>query len=107
MKKTVGIRLSLEEEELGADFVEHNIDSNNRNDSNIIFSSRRTSRIPSSVSTITKDSSEIITISENIRNASNRPDQNENNAFYRFLDQVITKMKRNREIAPADDINLL
>ncbi|XP_071171797.1 putative ammonium transporter 3 [Mytilus edulis] len=107
LKKTVGIRLSLEEEELGADFVEHNIDSNNRNDSNIIFSSRRTSRIPSSVSTITKDSSEIITISENIQNATNRTDQNENNAFYRFLDQVITKMKRNREIAPADDINLL
>lgn len=49
----------------------------------------------------------MITISENIRNATNRTDMNENNAFYRFLDQVITKLKRNREIAPADDINLL
>lgn len=103
MKKLIGIRMSVYEEELGADIVEHNIDIENKNDTNIIFASRRASRAFSSSSIASKESIELITISDGVQNSSPHSNSHcQRNKIYKFLDQVLVKLKRSAEIAPSD-----
>lgn len=98
-----GIRMSPRDEELGADIVEHNIYRNNRNDSNIIFASRRSSRAYPSISTLNKESLELITISEDVRNKETKPkQQSRQNFFCNFIDQVMAKLKRKDVVAPVE-----
>lgn len=98
-----GIRMSPRDEELGADIVEHNIYSNNRNNSNIIFASRRSSRAYPTISTLSKESLELITISEDVRNKETKPSQqSRQHVFCKFIDQVMAKLKRKDVVVPIE-----
>ena len=95
--------MSPRNEELGADIVEHNIYPNNRNDSNIIFASRRSSRAYPSISTLSKESLEMITISEDVRDKETKPNQqSRQNVFCKFIDQVMAKLKRKDVVSPIE-----
>ena len=97
-----GIRMSPRDEELGADIVEHNIYSNNRNNSNIIFASRRSSRAYPTISTLSKESLQLITISD-VQNKETKPSQqSRQHVFCKFIDQVMAKLKRKDVVAPIE-----